>query len=224
MLAIHQPGIDVHRIEMVNGSREFCQEFMTDVWVPDEDRLGAVDDGWTVGRRWMHHERTTNGGSPYVSRPAGLMRTLYGPPGGAAGLARRAIAAGQPDVTTRQRLVGEARALELVGKALTHRVAEGIETGALSDQAAGITKLFAGLSIARSIQLAYELAGPSAAAWEPADEEPAGVTYLMRQAMCIGGGTTEMNRQIVSERVLGMPRSPAADKGIPFRDVPRGPR
>jgi hypothetical protein len=46
----------------------------------------------------------------------------------------------------------------------------------------------------------------------------------MRQAMCIGGGTTEMNRQIVSERVLGMPRSATADKGVPFREVPRGPR
>ena len=51
------PGIEVHRIEMLNGSREFCQEFMTDVVVPDTDRIGEVDDGWTVGTRWMFHER-----------------------------------------------------------------------------------------------------------------------------------------------------------------------
>lgn len=225
MLPIRQNGIDVHRIEMVNGSREFCQEYLTDVWVSDDNRLGAVDDGWTVGRRWMYHERTTNGGSPYVSRPAGLLRTLYGPPGGAAGLARRASAAGRPDTGVRQQLVGEARSLELVGKALTRHVAESIADGTMTDQAAGITKLFAGLSVARSIQLAYELAGPAAAAWAaPSPEEPPGVTFLMRQAMCIGGGTTEMNRQIVSERVLGMPRSATADKGVPFREVPRGPR
>ena len=42
---------------MLNGSREFCQEFMTDVIVPDSDRVGDVDDGWTVGTRWMFHER-----------------------------------------------------------------------------------------------------------------------------------------------------------------------
>ena len=57
MLRIHQPGIDVRRIEMLNGSREFCQEFLTDVRVPDGDRIGEVDDGWTVGIRWMFHER-----------------------------------------------------------------------------------------------------------------------------------------------------------------------
>ena len=55
---IHQPGIEVHRIEMLNGSKEFCQEFLTDVRVPDTDRVGDVDDGWTVGTRWMFHERT----------------------------------------------------------------------------------------------------------------------------------------------------------------------
>ena len=70
IIKIHQPGIEMHRIEMINGSREFCQEFMTDVRVPDSDRVGEVDDGWTVGTRWMFHERNTmGGGSPYVSGP-----------------------------------------------------------------------------------------------------------------------------------------------------------
>ena len=55
---------------MLNGSREFCQEFLTDVRVPDTDRIGDVDDGWTVGTRWMFHERNAmGGGSPYVSGP-----------------------------------------------------------------------------------------------------------------------------------------------------------
>ena len=72
MLKIHQPGIEVHRIEMLNGSTEFCQEFITDVRIPDGDRIGEVDQGWTVGTRWMYHERTLSGGSPYVrpGRPA----------------------------------------------------------------------------------------------------------------------------------------------------------
>ena len=74
MLPIHQPGIEIHRIEMLNGSKEFCQEFMTDVRVPDTDRIGEVDQGWTVGTRWMFHERML-GHSPYVTIPAG-----YGTP------------------------------------------------------------------------------------------------------------------------------------------------
>ena len=71
MLPIHQPNIEVHRIEMLNGSREFCQEFMTDVIVPDSERIGDVDDGWTVVTRWMFHERMLYN-SPYVTEPIGL--------------------------------------------------------------------------------------------------------------------------------------------------------
>ena len=66
---IRQPSIEVHRIEMLNGSREFCQ-------VPHRppsahsDRIGAIDDGWTVGTRWMFHERMLTN-SPHVTIPVG---------------------------------------------------------------------------------------------------------------------------------------------------------
>jgi alkylation response protein AidB-like acyl-CoA dehydrogenase len=73
MLPLHQPGIEVHRIEMLNGSREFCQEFITDVRVPDSDRIGDIDDGWTVGVRWMFHERMLLN-SPLVTMPADVIR------------------------------------------------------------------------------------------------------------------------------------------------------
>ena len=64
----YQPDVEVHRIEMINGSHEFCQEFFTDVRVPDRDRVGEVDQGWTVGTRWMFHEKDALGGaSQYVT-------------------------------------------------------------------------------------------------------------------------------------------------------------
>jgi alkylation response protein AidB-like acyl-CoA dehydrogenase len=68
---IRQAGLDVHRIEMLNGSKEFCQEFLTDVRVPDSDRIGDIDDGWTVGTRWMFHERMLTN-SPLVTVPVGF--------------------------------------------------------------------------------------------------------------------------------------------------------
>ena len=76
MVQIHQPGIEIHRIEMLNGSREFCQEFITDVRIPDTDRIGEVDQGWTVGialdvpRAVSHAARPT---SP--ARPTGPVRS-----------------------------------------------------------------------------------------------------------------------------------------------------
>ena len=77
ILPLHQPGVEVHRIEMLNGSKEFCQEFLTDVRVPDTDRIGEVDDGWTVGIRWMFHERMLHN-SPYVMFPEGSCRGRVG--------------------------------------------------------------------------------------------------------------------------------------------------
>jgi alkylation response protein AidB-like acyl-CoA dehydrogenase len=222
MLKIHQPGIEVNRIEMLNGSREFCQEFITDVRVADTDRIGDVDQGWTVGTRWMYHERTVNGGSPYVTRPGGV-RPGRGPAGGARGLARRSLEGGRLDAGRRRELVGEARTLELVNGALTSRIAEGIRTGRTSDQSAAITRLFGGMMAVRNASIAFELAGDTAVAWSDHEEELGqyGIGYLMRQAACIGGGTTEMARNVISERVLGMPRERTVDRDIPFRDVLR---
>ncbi len=74
MFPIRQEGIEVHRIEMLNGNKEFCQEFLSDVRVPDTDRIGEVDDGWTVGTRWMFHERMLYN-SPLVTFPVGTLRT-----------------------------------------------------------------------------------------------------------------------------------------------------
>jgi alkylation response protein AidB-like acyl-CoA dehydrogenase len=83
--------------------------------------------------------------------------------------------------------------------------------------------LYGGTSSVRTASIAFQLAGNAAVAWSDNEEElgRAGVGYLMRQAACIGGGTTEMSRNVISERVLGMPRERSLDRDVPFRDVPR---
>ena len=220
-LPIHQPGIEIHRIEMLNGSKEFCQEFITDVRIPDADRIGEVDQGWTVGVRWMYHERTVLGGSPYVTRPAGAAAEGGGARTAAiAGLAGRS---GQVDQKKADQLIGESRALELVGDSLSRRIADQIRTGRTSDQAAAMIRLFVGTAAARQSSIGFELAGSGAVAWQDDDEDfsGAGIDYLMRQASCIAGGTTEMSRNVISERVLGMPRERTPDRDVAFRDVPR---
>src|SRR5581483_3680655 len=217
MLPLHQPGIEVHRIEMLNGSRDFCQEFITDVRVPDSDRVGDVDQGWTVGVRWMFHERMLSN-SPYVTFPSGSEHGAS--EGSALDVARDA---GRLDDPCARDLVGEARVLEVVGRHLQQRLAAGVRSGRMSDQAAAIGRLFAGTARARLSTIRFELAGPAAAAWSDDDgaAADAGFTFLMRQTACIGGGTTEMARNVVSERVLGMPRERTLDRDVPFRDVPR---
>ena len=217
MLPIHQPNIEVHRIEMLNGSREFCQEFMTDVIVPDSDRIGEIDDGWTVGTRWMFHERMLYT-SPYVTHAEGLTHTSSD----AAAVYTLASERGRLDDASVRDLIGEARMLELTSLELSKHVSDHIRTGALSDQAAAIVRLFKATAVARIVTLGLEVAGESATAWtEDGLASSAALMYLMRQGGTIGGGTTEMARNVIAERVLNMPRERSLDKDVPFRDVPR---
>jgi alkylation response protein AidB-like acyl-CoA dehydrogenase len=219
ILPLHQPGIEVHRIEMLNGNREFCQEFISDVRIPDSDRVGDVDDGWTVGTRWMFHERMLFN-SPLITVPVGTERS--------AGTWRAidvARDAGRLHDPVARDLIGESRVLDLVGAQLGRRLGVGISTGAMTDQASAVGRLFTGLSSARRTTINYELAGGVGAAWTDDDGSAAGigVDFLTRQSSCIGGGTTEMARNVISERVLGMPRERSADRDVAFRDVPRSP-
>ena len=86
-------------------------------------------------------------------------------------------------------------------------------------------RLFTGVVGTRTSTIAFEMAGPAGAAWVDDDGATAhcGTDFLMRQVAQIGGGTTEMARNVISEHVLGMPREHAGDRDVAFRDVPRGP-
>jgi alkylation response protein AidB-like acyl-CoA dehydrogenase len=118
-------------------------------------------------------------------------------------------------------LVGEAYAGDVVGEVLTSWVSRRIRTRELSDQAAAIIRLYGGTNAVRNSTIAFDIAGNAAVAWPEGAESRVGMAYIMRQQACIGGGTTEMSRNVISERVLGMPREQTRDKDIPFRDVPR---
>ena len=221
MLPIHQPGIEVHRIEMLNGYKEFCQEFLTDVRVPDTDRVGEVDDGWTVGTRWMFHERMLYN-SPLVTMPDGGTRGGDG-------------AASMLDVAARRRparrpaspatSIGEARMLDARRRARSSAgSARASRTGTMSDQAVGHRP-----AVRRRRRRPAAPPSPSSSPAAPARRGPTttappadvGNDFLMRQVACIGGGTTEMARNVISERVLGMPRERTLDRDVAFRDVPR---
>lgn len=222
LFPIDQPGIEVHRIEMIDGNREFCQEFLSDLRVPDHDRLGEIDGGWTVGVRWMFHERMAMAqSSPLMTVPP----TRAQGRNDAGTLLAAARSAGRVDDPLARDRIGEGHMLDLVARQLQRRVADGIASGAMTDQAASIARLFGGVVAARMMTIAYEVVGSVGGAWSPDDGAAAGRgnAFLMRQVAGIGGGTLEMARNVVSERVLGMPREAALDRDVPFRDVPRGP-
>ena len=135
-------------------------------------------------------------------------------------VARDAGTLDQPGV---RELVGEARVLELADAKVQERIAVAVRSGRMPDQAAAVGRLFHGVASARIRTITLEVAGSAGAAWADSDGTAAGsgIEFLMRQASCIGGGTTEMARNVISERLLGMPRERTPDRDTAFRDVPR---
>ncbi|MGE3692171.1 MAG: acyl-CoA dehydrogenase family protein [Novosphingobium sp.] len=222
ILPLHQPGIEIHRIERLNGESEACQEFFTDVRIPDSDRVSEVDAGWTVGQRWMYHERLGHN-SPYVTSPIGGKKAETHEPSTIA-IARKA---GRLNDPAAHELIGEHRALGLVTQQLQKRISSAMTSGKGNTDMSSVDRVFRAVSQIRRSTIAYELAGAGASVWDD-DEENAtqavGMNFLLRQASAIGGGTTEISRNVVAERVLGMPREPSADKGVPYREIPKGPK
>jgi len=223
MVPFDSPGLEMHRIELLNGSKEFCQEFLTDVRIPDSHRIGEVDQGWTVGQRWMYYERAFTS-SPHTLRPPrpgrGSGRSA-GPFGDLYPVLERS---GRVDDPAARELVGEGHALTVATGQLSRRLPQAMATGRMTEQAASIGKLMGAHVVRRLQTIRWQLAGSSGGVW--ADDDPnagVGTAYLSRQIGEIGGGTTEMARNVVSERVLGLPRERTVDKDLPFRDVPKGP-
>jgi alkylation response protein AidB-like acyl-CoA dehydrogenase len=221
LLDLSLPGVTVNKIKMVSGSEEFCQEYFDNVPVPADCLLGQPNDGWSVASRLLFHERdAVGGGSPYAfNRPASRR---MGAANDLGELARRSGTASDPRV---RELVGEARANDLVSRQLIEYVTEGIHLGRYPAIAGSLLRLNIGVTTVRRSTIAVEIAGREGVTWEEGDVNPhPGEDFISRQTLSIGGGTNEMQRNLISERLLGMPREYAADKDKPFGEVRRGAR
>lgn len=221
IMEIHQEGVQVDPIKQVNGSLEFCQEFFDDVRLPPDSVVGDVNDGWTVALALLAHERNAvGGGSPYVS---GRNYLAEGADGAFdASCVQLVTTRGTADDPVARQLAAEAHVLDVVQRGLVRRISLGMETGALVGQSAAITKLFTATSAERKTTIRLELAGPDALTWPPGTATTgrgAGEDYLERQATSLAGGSNEIQRNLIAERVLGMPREWAADRDIPYKDV-----
>jgi alkylation response protein AidB-like acyl-CoA dehydrogenase len=216
IVKIHQPGITVEQIKQVNGAREFCQEFFDDVPIPAENVLGAVNDGWTVASRLLYHERNAvGGGSPYssglrVTESRGSQRSLVE-------LARQQ---GKTDDSRVRQMVAEAHTTSVVQNQLIERVGRGIALGAFSAPAGALLRLFSATTHVRAVDIGLDIASTTAVTWKPGEGTGEfGSAFIFRQGLCLGGGSNEMQRNIISERLLGMPRDRGDDRDLPFNQV-----
>ncbi|MEV6659691.1 acyl-CoA dehydrogenase family protein [Nocardia fluminea] len=213
------PGVEVRPLRQITGQAEFNEVFLTDVRIPDAARLGAEGDGWRVATTTLNNERVSLGGRA-VPRETGFL--------GAVARSWR----DNPDKRTSElhdrllRLWVEAEAGRYAAMKLRQRVAggqPGPESSALKLAFARSNQQLSGfeLEFLGEQGLRYDdwtMARPDA---EDLAGRGAGYRYLRAKGNSIEGGTSEILRNIVAERVLGLPAEPRVDKDIAWKDSSR---
>lgn len=217
LVKIHQPAIELKRIRRVNGRSEFCQEFLNDVVVSVEDVIGEVNQGWAVTSALLTYEREAiGGGSPLISGFAGAaddgarLEDLLA-------LAETTSAGTDPYL---RQLLSRAIVNDVVHEQLIDRVRTGIRAGVMPPPAGALVRLSQAVNGETRADIGLEVAGAKVTAAEKGDLGLEWAQqYLYRQSGSLAGGSNEMQRNIISERVLGMPKEFAADVGRPFNEV-----
>jgi alkylation response protein AidB-like acyl-CoA dehydrogenase len=225
LLDLDQPGVEIRPLRHITGEVDFNEVFLENARVPDDQRVGDVDDGWRVANATLAGERqmVSGSGSGGVDRigGSGVDRLVHVAMEGDAN-GRRCWA----EPLMRQRLM-ELYSEERIREWTNQRVRAGLKTGRSPGPASSIGKVHQGALNQRIQLLATDLLGPAATAWpsqgaDYADSLPYAVRGMLRsRANTIEGGTTEVNKNIVAERVLGLPRDPDPWHDMPWRDVPR---
>lgn len=214
------PGVTIQPIRHANGvEADFCQEFFDDVRIPADHVIGEVNEGWKVAKILIAYERLAAGGAAH-----GYGLTARSEGGGGARTADPAVLVEaarrrRSTVGLRQR-IADAYIERRVSKFANERIATGIRIGALEPGWGSIVKLHMGINSPRESKIALAVNGCDGVVWE--GDEPvagnAGEDWVISRGPALGGGSNEMQRNLLAERLLGLPREPALDVGIPFAD------
>jgi alkylation response protein AidB-like acyl-CoA dehydrogenase len=218
LVPIAHPGITLRRITMLSGSTEFCEEFLDGVDVGDDAVVGEVNGGWAVASRQLYHERRAVGQGSEFSSGSGTEGGTSNPVDYVA-LAEKT---GHADDERVHEMAGRALVHRAVAEQLIDHVYRNVRDGLLPPAAGTLIRLFHSETVSLDMDTALAIAGSAGVVGELGGGLETGLRYLSRQNVAIGGGTTEMARNVIGERVLGFPREYAADRGVPFNQVRHG--
>ena len=202
------PGIEVRPLRQIDGAIHFNEVFLTDVAIPVDNVVGEVNGGWGVARATLEAERSAIGGGGMVQFGEILM------------LAREMGRSDDPVI--RQRLAGLHTMFQIT-RFLNYRVQTSISNGRMPGSESSVMKLHISRQYEMGGDVLEELMGPAGTLVgedAPFDGFFQGV-FMSQWAPRIGGGTDQVQRNVVGERVLGLPAEARPDKTAPFRDLPR---
>ena len=216
LIDMKSPGVEVRPILLINGTSPFCETFFTDVKVPKENLMGPLNGGWSVGKRLLQHERQgISGAAGGIARPGGL------PGEGLAAMAREYVGLDETgrlaDADLRSRITQhlmDAQAFTLTGRraALESRGNAGPST------TSSVLKNVGAKNRCDAAELALEVMGHQGLGWSgddfAGDELQVVRTWLGGKAGTIAGGSYEVQNNIISKRILGLPDQPQANAGV----------
>ncbi len=215
-LDMKSPGVEVRPIKQVSGDYNFNEVFFTEVSIPDSQRLGEVGKGWQVAMTTLSHERLTVG---EIVGPnfADFFQLCTIPDNNG----KRPV----DDPAIREKLA-ELHVLTSGIRYTRYRVMTALSRGGNPGPEASIAKVVNACKLQEIAALALDLYGPAGMVMNPELTPMSGwfqQAYLYAPGKRIGGGTDEIMRNVIAERVLGLPADHRADKGVSFDKIPVAP-
>jgi alkylation response protein AidB-like acyl-CoA dehydrogenase len=213
-------GVTIRPLRQMTGDAHFNEVFLDDVRVPADNLVGQENDGWRALTAMLTHERLALG----AGTGAGGSGQGWSRPASAQFIELAQAKGISSDPVVRQDLVKlyiSEKVLAYMGQKMRDEIAAGIPVGSKGS----VAKLATAILARQSASLGMALAGPSSQAWDPSD--PWGGAYAgavnFSPMLAIAGGTSEIQRNTIGERVLGLPKEPQVDRDIPFREILQNP-
>jgi alkylation response protein AidB-like acyl-CoA dehydrogenase len=216
IVEMNAPGVDIRPLRQITGSSEFNEVYFTDVRIPAENIVGTEGDGWRVARTTLMNERVALSGLSIDAHTftGGVRRDPW-----------QAFLDQIPDtkdLRTRQ-FIAQSYIEKEVKEITSFRAAVARMTGATPGPEGAVGKVYNAEYNQWRTNNAMNAGGPSSVAWEPGNATAAGRAhaFLRARANSIEGGTSEVLRNQMGERILGLPREPEVDRGIPWKEIKR---
>jgi len=214
-LRMKTPGVEVRPIHQMSGGAEFNEVFLTDVRVPDSQRIGAVGEGWKVAVRTLMNERAALAGGSGLTW-SDIERVARVVPAGDSTVLQ--------DPAFRERLADYYVTAEAI-RLLSFRTLTTLSRGGTPGPEASVGKLLWSTQTQELSNQGVEMQDEFGIIDDP-EIAIEGASFqhrlLFAPGLRLGGGTDEILRNIIAERVLGLPGDVRLDKDVPFKDVPTG--
>ena len=214
ILDMKAPGVEIRPIHQIDGGSHFNEVFFTDVRIPKDWQVGELNAGWKLATAMLMYERVAIGGAGAgkINQPNYKQ------------LLRAATETGQIDNPVVRDQLMQIYSMETAKALVAMKNRDEQKAGKTPGPGGSLGKLFGSVIQWRVRGLLLEMAGPGSVAWDPTDASGGDRQRMVLNSFSAGiaGGTDEIQRNIIGDRVLGLPREPAVDRDVPFRDLKVG--